>query len=183
MKKLVQILTAAVISVGFIGSVASATTDCQTVVYNSGDNNPTTIECINIKTIDITCVNNVTVANISYQDGKSGPAIVGGNEAGGSATTGTVTNSNNTTTELGVTGCAGAVTPSVSPSVSPSPSVTPASSVTPGKGATTPVTPTVLPYTAGNSAAEIVAVSLVSAAGVVVASRLAIAAYRRFSEK
>jgi hypothetical protein len=176
-KKLVQILTAAIISVGFIGSVASAQTvaPCTgtVTIHNSGNGNNTEVSCVNVKTITITCTNNVYVANVNLQDSESGNAEITGNGNTGSATTGSTINQNNTNTEIGAS-CGTVASPSVSPSV------TPVVSVTPGKGA---VTPTVLPYTAGNSTAEIVATSLVAAAGAVVVSRLALAAYRRFSVK
>ena len=175
MKKFVQIITAAIVSVGFIGGVASAASCDGVVIVNSGGNNTVEVSCTNITSVVINCVNNVNVATVNYQDGKSGTATVNGNGSVGDASTGAVINANDSVVNASAA-CAAVASPS--PSVSPS--VTPTASVTPGKGA---VKPAVLPYTASNSAAEIVAISLAAAAGAVVASRLAIAAYRRFSVK
>ena len=162
MKKLIQIVTALVVSVGFVGSVASAQVaaeTCTTVINNSGDGNTTTVTCSNERTATISCVNNIIVGNYNDQEGES-------------LGDGSVVNYNNTQTTIGA--ACGATT-----TTSPSPSPTPSTSVTP-----TPSTkPKALPNTATNDTASIVATSLVAAIGVVALSRVAVAAYRRIGNK
>lgn len=173
MKKVIQIVTAVVVSVGFVGSVASAQVaaeTCTTVISNSGDGNTTVVECNTEKIVTVTCVNNLVVGNYNVQEGESGS----GSSTGGSVASGTVVNYNNTQTTIGAA-CGASATTSPSPSPSPSTSVTP----TP-----TPSTkPKVLPNTATNDTASIVASSLVAAVGVVALSRVAVAAYRRIGNK
>ena len=179
MKKLVRVITAAILSVGFIGGVASAqeapANACdEFTIINTGNGAENTINCEDVQDITINCVNNVLVANITYQEGVTGNATVIGNDSEGGASTGTVTNTNETTTELGVEGCgAGEVTPTPTPS----PEV-------PGKGSVTPASVEVeeLPDTAANNSLAIVAGSLAAAAGIVGLSRAGVAAYRRFNK-
>ena len=95
MKKFIQIVTAAVLSVGFVGTVASAASCNGVIVVNSGNNNTVTVDCKDISTVTINCNNGVYEANINYQQGQSGNAQVG--SGSGTATSGNVTNSNNTT--------------------------------------------------------------------------------------
>ncbi len=172
-KRILQILSAAVLSVAFVGSVASAA-DCDGnfTITNTGSGSNNTIDCTDIDIVSVTCENNIVVLTYNDQEDTSGTATVTDNTTGGSAVSGTVTNVNGTTIDLAAV-CAAVASPSPSPSV------------TPGAGSVTPTStkPTVLPFTAGNSAATIVAGSLAAAAGVVVVSRLAIAAYRRISVK
>lgn len=172
MKKLIQIVTAAVVSVGFVGSVASAdTVSCTNVVVdNSGNGNTTTVTCTNKKTATISCVNNLIVGNYNVQEGQSGD----GSSNGGPVQTGTVVNYNGTETTIGAS-CGASTTTSPTPTPSPSPST----SVSP----TPSVKPKALPNTATNDTASIVAVSLVAAAGIVGLSRVAVAAYRRIGSK
>jgi hypothetical protein len=176
MKKVLQILAAVVVSVGLMGNVANADAcSGDIVVHNSGSGNNTTISCENIENVTITCVNNVTVANISYQEGQSGPATVGGNESDGSSTTGSVTNENNQTTQVGVTGC-GAEVPATPTTPTPTTPATPTTAAPKQKVA-------VLPYTASSSVAETALIAVAVAAVVAIASRIAVVAYRRVSLK
>lgn len=164
-----QIITAAILSVGFLGSVASAASCDNVIIVNSGNGNTTTVSCEDVTNITVSCVENKWVANVNYQEGESGDAT-----STGTATSGSVTNSNNTTTELG-SSCGETTTPT-SPTPTPTPSPSP--STTP-----TPVKPAKLPYTAGASAESVIITSLAAAAFVVAISRVAVAAYRRNSNK
>jgi len=175
-KKLAQVISAAVLSVAFIGTAAGAqgAAGCSNFsITGTGAGSNNTIVCNDVKEVTITCESNVTVANFSYQDGKTGPAQVGGNTNGGTAVSGSVTNSNGVDLQFGVA-CGTPAEETVTP-------------VTPGNGGTTPTPapakPVALPNTAGTDATTIVMVSLVAAAGVVALSRLAVAAYNRFGNK
>lgn len=173
MKKLIQIVAAAVVSVGFVGSIASAAT-CTTnvVIDNSGNGNVTTVTCDNEHTATITCVNNIVVGNYNNQQGGTGS----GTSSGGPVETGSVVNYNGTETKIGAA-CGASTTTSPSPSPSGSPS--PSTSMKPAPS----VKPKALPNTATNDTASIVATSLVAAVGVVALSRAAVAAYRRIGNK
>jgi hypothetical protein len=176
MKKFIQIVTATILSAGFIGSIASASVEaCNTnaEVHNSGNGNTTVVSCTSEKTATIRCENNIIVGNYNIQGGTSGDATNSGNESGGSVASGTVVNYNNTDTTIG----ASCVT--VATTTTPTPSVTP---VTPGKGAVTPAAAS-LPNTASNNVVTIIGVSLASAAAVVGLSRAGLAVYRRASNK
>lgn len=179
MKKFIQIITATILSVGLMGSIAGAET-CPggTTIDQSGNNSSVTVTCDNYNNVTLTCVGNVYEATFNAQDSHSGNATVDGNGSQGSAATGTARNSAGNDVTIGVTSCGtsagtGSTTTSTSPSVAP---------VAPGKGAT--VAPAAsLPNTAANDTASIIAVSLVSAAAVVGMSRAGVAAYRRFGNK
>lgn len=177
MRKISQILTAAVFSVafvgaGFLGSSAGAA-PCNGTITVSGNNSNANVNCTDIKTVVITCQNDVNVVTVNYQDGTSGPATVTGNATGGNASTGSVFNNNDSTVNASA---ACAVTPAGSTEPTPTSSASPTPSTTPTK-------PVALPNTAGASAEVIVVSSLLAAAAVVIASRLAVAAYRRIGSK
>lgn len=172
MKKLIQIITAAVVSVAFIGTAVGAQTPpvCDDIIIvNTGDDNDVEVNCETITNITITCSNNVATANINYQNGQSGSATVTGNGSNYTTSTGDVINTNNSAVTIDASCNGASVTPSPSPSVSPSPSATPKPSVKPAA----------LPNTAGASAESVVVASIVAAALVVIASRVIVAAYRR----
>lgn len=177
MNKVFQVIAAAVVSVAFFGVTAGAQTvgACNGTISitNTGDNSNNTVQCNDIKNVVITCVNNVNIATVNLQDGTSGTATVNGNTTGGGAQSGAVINTN--ASNVNANASCGAVAVA-----SPTPTPTPTPSTTPGMGS---VTPKALPNTASNSTASIVAGSLVAAAAVVVASRLAVAAYRRIGTK
>jgi len=185
MRKISQILTAAVFSVafvgvGFLGTATMAQTldstqcDGSFTITVTGNGSNGTIDCKEDTVVSVTCTNNGAVVNYTDQQGTSGSANVTGNGSNGSSVTGGVTNSNSTTTDLNFS-C-----PITNTSTSPSPTPTPSTTPTPGKGS---VTPAALPNTASNSALTIVVGSLIAAAAIVVGSRIAVAAYRRISTK
>lgn len=175
MKKLLRILTATILSVAFMGSVASAQSpDCGVLIINgTGPGSNNVVTCTTTVNVNVVCTNNIYVLTSDSQNAVSGSAVVGGNVTGGTAITGNATNENNQTVQIGAD-CGESTTP-----------VTPVTPVTPGSGSATPAAQkvAVLPYTATNSTLAIVAGSLAIAASVVIISRLAVAAYRRASLK
>ncbi len=179
MKKVIQTIVAALMSVAFMGSFASAAS-CDGVITLTGPESNNTIKCSDVNDLVLKCNNNVYVANVNYQNGSSGDAEVGGNTSAGTAVSGNVTNDNGQNVQLG-TSCNSAV-------------VTPATTETPvgGAGATTPppaetpapgVGAAMLPYTASSPLAATVIGSLAAAAIVFGASRLGVAVYRRLGSK
>jgi hypothetical protein len=170
MKKFIQIVTAAILSVGFIGSVAGAAQSTCTIT-NTGNGNQVSQSCTTTQNVTVTCNNGILDATYNAQNATTGNGTVSGGASSGSVATGTAVNYNGTNTTIGAT--CGAVTTTVT-----SPTPTP----TPGVGATHPVAAS-LPNTAANDTASIIAVSLVAAAAVVGLSRASVAAYRRIGNK
>ena len=179
MKKLIKVLTAAILSVAFVGTAAGAQAqtelgNCTSIVItNTGSNSNNQGVCNVVVNVDAVCVDNKYVLNTSAQTAVSGAASAAGNTNTGAAISGGSANYNGTNIQLGN---------SCGPTTTPAAPVTPE---TPGKGAVTPAAekPAALPYTAGNSTLAIVVSSLVAAAAIVAGSRVAVAAYRRFSAK
>lgn len=178
MKKVLTSLTALAVSFAFVGTVAltsetaSAATCESIVITNTGENSNNEGVCTVVTNVNLVCNNNVYVLSENDQEAITGEAEVLGNTTGGTAITGNATNENNQTVAIG-SSC-GTTTPAA-----------PVTPETPGKGAVTPAAekPAALPYTAGNSTLAIVVSSLVAAAAIVAGSRVAVAAYRRFSAK
>lgn len=173
MKKVLQILTVAILSVSFIGASAGAA-DCDILVINgTGPGSTNQIVCTTTTTASVVCNGTTYVLTQNSQNAISGSAVVGGNVTGGTAITGNATNENGTTVAIGSpcsTTAAGTTTPT--PTTTPSPSATPAT-----------VKPAALPNTAGTDTMTVVLVSLAAAAGIVGLSRFAVAAYNRFGNK
>jgi len=172
MKKFVQIIMAALLSVTFMGAAAGAqsvptgTVDCNDItIVNTGNGNTNNISCTTVTQTTISCTNSEIVGNVSFQDANSGNAT-----GTGTVNTGTVVNYNGTQTAIGAscgTPSTGTSTTSPSPSPSPTPTTKAAS----------------LPNTASNDTASIIGLSLAIAAGVVVLSRLTVATYRHIGNK
>jgi len=177
MRKLVQIVTAAIIGVAFIGSVASAATtvnNCdKIVVTNTGEGSVTNVTCTVNVNATVVCENGIYVLDANSQTAVTGAASVIGNVTSGSAISGSATNSSNQSVQIG----ASCTTASTSPT--PTPTTTTTVSPTP----TTTAKATALPNTSSVSAESAIVVGLAVAAVIVAASRLAIAAYRRFTLK
>lgn len=177
MKKAFQVFAAAVISVALAsvtaGAQSSAACTGTLEITGTGASSTNIINCTDITNVVITCVNNVNIATVNLQGGSSGTATVNGNTTGGGATSGNVINTN--ATNVDASAACGATTVA-----SPTPTPTPA---TPGQGGAKPTTPKALPNTANDSALSIVAASLFAGAAIVIASRLAAAAFRRIGSK
>lgn len=173
MKKVFSVIAAAVVSVAFAGSVANAQSNNSIVITGTGPGSNNTVTYNNVSNVAYTCNNNILALTFNNQDGTSGNATVDFNTNAAAAVSGAVSNTNVTSTNIAAV-CAQATTPVASPTPTPSPSP----STTP-----VPSTPKTLPNTSSNSALTIVIASLAAAAGIVVASRLAVAAYRRIGTK
>lgn len=171
MKKLIKILSASVVSVAFMGTVASAAScDGSIVITNTGAGSNNTVSCTDVTNIVLTCDNNVIVGSVNTQTGTSGNADSSDNTTAGNVATGQVVNNNGQDVTIG----AGCETLAAQAGETP----------TPGKGGgggSVVETPEVLPNTANQSTPLMAAMSLGIAAGVVALSRLIVAAYRRFS--
>ena len=96
------------ISVSNSGSSAAAlaaaapTASNTATISNSGNNVGNTVTFQDTTQTTVQNTNNVGVANVNIQLGSSGNARVTGNNSGGSATSGAVSNSSNTTTSVSV---------------------------------------------------------------------------------
>jgi hypothetical protein len=173
-KKLLKILSAAVISTAFMGSMASAAT-CDGVISVTGPGSNNQISCNDVRNIVVTCTNNIWVGNVNDQDATSGSGSVTGNTTGGNVATGEVVNNNGNDVTIGAH-CGPAATTVSTPGVG-------SAGGEGGGGAGEAGGPAVLPFTAATPAAFIAAGSLAAAAGVTALSRLVVAAYRRVSIK
>lgn len=189
MKKISQILIAAVLTVGLVSfgdNVANAQVveeeTCESIVIsNTGSGSINEGICVVNVDVEVTCNNNIYVLNENDQEVVTGAAQELGNTTGGTAISGNATNENGTTVQIGAV-CSETTTP-----VTPVTPTTPEKPVTP----TTPATPVAapvqkvaaLPNTASNSIVQTVVFSLVAIAAVAIASRVAIAAYRRSTLK
>lgn len=181
MKKLLQILAATVLSVGFISSLSSANahavTNCNNlVIVNTGQGSSNVVICADTLDLEATCTNNAYVLTTNSQQAVSGEAAAQNNGTGGSAVSGNATNENGTSVAIGAS-CGEQETP-----------ITPTTSTTP-----TPTTPTVstpsaqkvsaLPFTAGNSMIETILVASIIVVTALASIRFAVVAYRRLAVK
>lgn len=180
MKKVTQILVALVLSLGLasVGQVANAQTpDCDNIViYNTGPGSDNVVLCINDATLEVECQNNIYVLNESSQEAVSGEAVSQGSTAGGNAVSGSATNENGATVQIGAN-CGEVEAP-----------VTPTTPETPSTPVVTPVAtpkekPALLPYTSAGSLAETIAVGLIALATVLLTARIAVTVYRRLALK
>lgn len=184
MKRLFNIISAAIVSTAFIGSVTSAQ-EPQTggeqctkiVITNTGPNSNNQGICNVVYDAKVTCVNNKYVLTQNDQTAVTGEAELLGNTTANTAISGTARNESKTEVTIGASCGEGAKT---------------AAAQTPGmgsvgggvgqagggQGAAGGIE--VLPDTDSTPAATIVAVSVAVAAGAAAASRLGVAAYRRF---
>lgn len=205
MKKIARIVAAAAIAfVPFVlGGSAFASGTCQIGYTGPNSNNECTL------TSTFTCTvkndNDFDIKNENGQVVGSGTASVTNNTSGGSATTGSATNSNGTSINVSINNgdsgklCSIVTTVPATPTpVTPTTPTTPSTpqtvtpSVTPGKGAISPAivkqtvaapqkaAPAVLPNTSGDElATALTTITGLLAAGAVV-TRLTVATYGRF---
>lgn len=169
MKKVAKIISAAVVSTAFMGTVASAATcDGDITITNTGPGSNNTISCTDVSNIELNCNNNVIVATVNTQNGTTGSADTSGNTAAGNAVSGQVVNNNGNNVTVGG-GCeqlAATSTPD-----------------TPGMGGggggAGAFTPEVLPDTSTPSPVLSVFGVIAAATGVAAVSRVAVTAYRK----
>lgn len=169
----VKAVSAAVVSVAFVGAAAGAQApaqNCDVLVINgTGQGSNNQVVCTTTTNVQVTCTNNVYALTSNSQSAISGATIVGGNVTGGTAISGNATNENNQTVQIGAS-CG-----------VPADNTSTTTPTTPGQGSTTPK-PKALPYTAADSTVAVVATSLVAAAAIVAGSRVATMAYRHFNK-
>ncbi len=170
MKKLLKILSAAVISTAFIGSFASAATCDEIVVNNTGPGSNNQVVCNVTVDVTVTCTNGTYLLNSNSQSAVSGAVNNQGNTSGGAAISGNATNENGQTVAIG-SQCG--------------PATTTTTNEEPGRGAAGggagAAMPDVLPNTASVSTETIVIGSLLVAAAVIALSRVIVVAHRHFT--
>lgn len=171
MKKISKILAATLVSLSMLGGVAGAQAANNCTISGTGPGSNNTCTNTNNQTITVTCVNGVTTTNINAQNAVSGSVNVSGNTISGNATSGTAQNANALVNEL-ASYCNAA--PAAATSTTPQAGGRGAGTVA---GAATGVT--ALPKTGVNDVLPAIAVAVTAAAGLVAASQLAVASYRR----
>lgn len=191
MKRYVRGFVAMIATVALMGGVAQAqeTPPCDgaLVISNTGAGSVNKIECVDATEVTVTCKNNIYVVTDSSQAAHSGNATNSGNTTGGSAITGNATNENDTTVQIGA--ACGAQPAAVTPEA-PTPT-TPQQVGGMGAGAGAGVAApaprqaatavTTLPNTNSNPAIDNALVAGTGLTGLLIASQLGIAAYRRFA--
>lgn len=181
MKKVAQLLTAIIVSVGVVGNVAGAqvaqTPDCTSIVItNTGANSNNSGTCIVNTSVTATCVNNIYMLNQNDQTAVTGQASSLGNTSSNPAITGNATNTNGTSVQIGA--ACGQTTTSTTPTAT--------EPTTPSTGAgQAPEVKKVaaLPYTASSDTASIAIIATAVALGAFVAARVGTAIYRRIALK
>ena len=169
MKKIVQVLSAAVITIGATGSVALADSS----ISNTGPNSYNWILNKETNKVTITCDNNVDVVNINNQSANSGTAEVEKNTNSGNATSGDASNINEVVVDMNI-GCAPVQQTSTTP-----PSGGQGSGSQPAPAPAPATAPAALPSTGSSSPAAIVGVSTVVVASLAIGSRAGSSLYRK----
>lgn len=192
MKRYMRGFVAIVATLSLMSGVAGAQEvpeDCSgaIVISNTGPDSTNEVKCVSATDIKVVCKNNIYVVNDNSQTAGSGDATTGGNTTGGNAISGNATNENGATVRIGAS-CGEQPAAVVTPEA-PKPgmgSVTPTSQQPAGgAGAITPtqapVAVTTLPNTSSNPALDGALIAGSSLTGLLIASQLGIAAYRRFA--
>jgi hypothetical protein len=180
-KKLLQIITGTVVSVGLMaGTAAADSVTCGGSISNTGPGSNNTITCVDKNDIQVTCSNNDKVVETNNQNANSGGAFTVENTSGGNANSGNANNNNKVTVDVGAS-CARQVATTATTS--------PAGGKGAGSASTPATTPSAkagvssLPKTGSNSLQDsaITGVFVLGTAAAV--SQLAASAYRRFALK
>jgi hypothetical protein len=194
MKRFTQGFVALIATLTFMGGVAGAqeASACEgATITNTGPGSVNEIKCVESNKVHVSCVNNIYVVNDNSQNAGSGNATTGGNTTGGSAITGNATNENGTTVQIGAScGSQPVVTTPEVPT--PSNPVTPTTTVAPqevgGRGAgiapapfQEAVTVATLPNTSSNPVLDTAVTAGASLTGLLIASQVGMAVYRRFA--
>lgn len=173
MKKLLRIISAAIVGTAFMGVAASAQPlpTCDSIeITNTGPGSFNEGVCKVSVDVTLVCENDIYVLNENDQAAVTGEASTIGNTSGGPAITGSAENENGQTVSIGAS-CDGEAEAPGSGSIAP-----PAGG---GGGAL----PAALPNTATSSLAPLAMASVIGAAAIALVSRLAVFAYRRFSAR
>lgn len=174
MKKLLKVFSAIIVSTAFMGGMASAATCNGTItITNTGPGSNNQVSCTEVNNIVLTCDNNIIVGTVNTQTGTSGNANTGNNTTAGTATSGSVVNENGQNVTIGAS-C------DTLPTAAP---VTPGKGGGGGGGGAGAAMPDALPNTAGIEALPLLIGTIGASIVAVIASRLALAAYRRHEVK
>jgi hypothetical protein len=173
-KKLFKLLSAAIVSTAFIGTMTASAATCDGTISVTGPVSNNQITCTDVNNIVLTCDNNIIVGTVNTQTGTSGNASGNNNTTGGSAVTGSVVNENGQDVTIGAS-C------DTLPAAAP---------VTPGQGGGGgggggggAAMPEELPNTSGTQILPLLIGTVAASAVAVVLSRLGLAAYRRLATK
>lgn len=172
MKKLLQILSSAVLLGAVMTGTAAAQQNCS--ISNTGQNSNNTCTVTSNNTVTVNCTNGVTVTNNNFQTANSGTATVSGNTISGTATSGDASNINTTANEL-ASYCAAAPA-AANPPAGGQGGGTP-------EAAATPEEVTSLPKTGADDTARNIGLAVVVTSVLGLGSHLAVSGYRRFSLK
>ena len=169
MKRIIKVISAAVISTAFIGSVASAQT-CDASINGTGTGSNNTVTCFEVNNQTITCTNNIVSAITNSQTSESGDADSSDNTTGGSASSGNAGNSNQSNITIG-SSCESLA----STGNTPEPQLPGMGGAGGGAGSAGGE----LPNTASAITAPLALGALMISAVTIIVSRIALAAYRR----
>ncbi len=181
MRRLLSTLATVVLGVGLSSGVAAASTvTCG--ITNTGPGSNNTVTCVDSNNVQVTCTNNVVVANSSSQSSSSGSASTSGNTSGGSSSSGNASNSNTVTVNLGAS-CAPVAsgTAAAAGGKGGTLAFTTLAAASPGTSAASGVA--ALPETGSNTALDTALIGVAVLGGSMVASRLSLMAYRRHTLK
>jgi hypothetical protein len=103
MKRLLQILSVAVLSTGFMVTAAAADVlpDCNGNISNTGSGSDNNVNCTESSNVYVQCVNNIYVVDQNSQGTNTGDVLVTGNTSGGNGSSGSGSNSNSTNVSVG----------------------------------------------------------------------------------
>jgi hypothetical protein len=184
MKNIVKIVAAAVLAVGVVGcssapgvgAVSQGNGACTSIVIsNTGANSYNSGVCTVVTNVVATCTNNLYVLDSNTQSAVTGQASQLGNTSGSPAISGSATNQNGTSVQLGAS-CTPPQSTTTSTTASTTPTIPAAAPAAPQKAKT-------LPFTASNSLLEVTVISIIVVATILASIRLAITAYQRIATK
>ena len=178
MKRILKFVTALIVSTAFIGNFASAT-PCSGEILNTGPVSDNVIKCEVVNNVTIECDNTLYLLTVNDQDATSGDGNVTRNTSTGDVVSGDAANINLTSSDVNIDSLC-AIPLSVAPGGG---AIVPAESTPEQPGGGEGAAPAMLPNTASASIAPLAIASLAASAFVVATSRLAVAAYRRVSNK
>jgi len=170
-KKLIRLISAAIISVAFMGGVANAAT-CDGFITVTGPSSNNTIGCNEVNDLVVNCTNNIVTATVNTQNGASGNGDVSFNNLGGTVQTGTVLNDNGNQVTVGAACGEGVVATTGGVGGGGGGGGAPAAPEESGVGEA-------LPDTANSIVAPVAIAGTVIGAAALVTSRLAVAVFRR----
>lgn len=188
MKKLLQVLTTAVVGTVLMGGVVGATGTYQNCsIYQSGSTSYNSCQTnTNTTSVRVTCVNNVYVIDNSSQQAGTGNATITSNGSGGYVASGNATNQNGATVNIGAS-CGQASAPASSSSSPSSSSSCGSSKTCPTSSASTPakmsVSASSLPETGSNSVVNGAVIATATLVGVLGISYAGSVLYRRLAFK